>query len=204
MPERKTCDVEGCGNRAVVHLEKVVNGHQSHHYYCEGCAAEKGIGPTPSAFDIGEILAQMGAEAAGGGDETEACGFCGLGHGDFKKTGRLGCPECYGSFEAKLRKLLRRIHGSDQHAGKVYLPPGPVADEAGRLRALRGRLARAVAAEDFEQAATLRDVIRSIEAQPPAAGDAVAAVPPAGPRPQGPQGPPAPMSAGGEKAGGGR
>lgn len=199
MPERKNCDVEGCENRAVVYLEKVVNGHRSNHYYCEGCAAEKGLGPKSEAFDIGEILAQMGAEAPGA-DKAETCGFCGLGHGDFKKTGRLGCPECYGSFEAKLRTLLRRIHGSDQHAGKVYLPPGPGADEAGRLRALRGRLARAVAAEDFEHAAVLRDAIRLIEA--PDDGDASAVGTAASSSARGRQGRPSPVSAGGKKADG--
>lgn len=192
MPERKTCDVDGCGNRAVVYLERVVNGHRSNHYYCERCAAEKGLGPKSAAFDVGEMLAQLGAEAAGGADGAEACDFCGLGHGDFKKTGRLGCPECYGSFDVKLRKLLRRIHGSDQHAGKVYLPPGPAGDDAARLRVLRGRLARAVDAENFEHAAALRDAIRLIEAAVAGSSEGSSA--------QGRQGPPASVGAGRKKA----
>ncbi len=169
MPDPKKCGADGCGRPAVVHLEKVVNGHQSSHYYCKSCAAEKGIGASgaPLAFDIGEMLAQLGGEEAGAADRAEACGFCGLAHADFKKTGRLGCPECYACFEVKLRQLLGRIHGSSQHTGKVYLPPGPAADDADRLQVLRGRLERAVAAEDFERAATLRDTIRALEGAAP-------------------------------------
>lgn len=167
MPDPKICDVAGCEERAAVHLEKVVNGHRSSHYYCKACAAEKGIGMTPSAaFDLGEMLAQLGGEAAGA-DGIDPCGFCGLTHAEFRKTGRLGCPDCYASFEVKLRHLLGRIHGSSQHAGKVYLPPGPAVDETVRLRVLHERLGRAVAAEDFERAATLRDTIRALEGAAP-------------------------------------
>jgi protein-arginine kinase activator protein McsA len=48
--------------------------------------------------------------------------------------------------------------------GKVYLPPDPTASEMEkRVEALRRKLERAVAAEDFERAAELRDEIRSLE-----------------------------------------
>jgi len=166
MPEPRMCDMKGCENPAVVHLEKVVNGKRSDHYYCESCAAARGISLKPSpTFDVAEMLAQLGGGAPDVAGETESCSFCGLTRADFKQAGRLGCPECYACFEVKLRQLLGRIHGSSQHTGKVYLPPNPGPQDAERrLYVLRGRLEKAVAAEDFERAATLRDAIRAIEA----------------------------------------
>ena len=97
-------------------------------------------------------------------DVGHKCSFCGLTFGQFRETGRLGCPHCYQTFEAHLRRLLRRIHGSVQHVGKVYLPPDPTASEMEkRLDGLRRKLHRAIEAEDFERAAEVRDQIRSLE-----------------------------------------
>jgi protein arginine kinase activator len=83
---------------------------------------------------------------------------------DFRESGRLGCPHCYETYASHLQRLLRRVHGSTQHVGKVYLPPDPSAsDLERRLQALRRKLNRAVESEDFERAAELRDEIRSLE-----------------------------------------
>jgi len=161
------CDNCGSGD-AVVHLTQIVNNEMSTFHLCEKCAAEKGLETTPEPvnFPLTDFLAQMGeAEPSPprAGDEP-GCSFCGLTFGDFKETGRLGCPHCYTSFEGPLRGLLRRIHGGTQHMGKVYLPPDPSASEMEkRLEALRRKLQRAVDAEDFERAARIRDEIRTME-----------------------------------------
>lgn len=162
-----TCDNCGSGD-AVVHLTQIVNNEMSTFHLCERCAAEKGLEATPEplTFPLTGFLAQMG-EGGGGAAEpaqSQRCSFCGLSFSDFRETGRLGCPQCYTSFESHLRGLLRRIHGGTQHMGKVYLPPDPTATEMGkRLEVLRGKLQRAVDAEDFERAARLRDEIRTLE-----------------------------------------
>ena len=60
--------------------------------------------------------------------------------------------------------MMRRLHGSVLHLGKVYLPPDPSdAERRDRLAGLRRKLDRAVEAEDFEQAARIRDQIRTLE-----------------------------------------
>ncbi len=161
---------ENCGaNEAVVHLTKIVNNQVSTTHLCQKCAAEKGVeavGPSPD-HPLASFLAQMGeggAPPADPGAEIE-CGFCGLTFRGFRDSGRLGCPHCYTAFEVHLRPLLRRIHGSTQHVGKVYLPPDPGATEREKeLERLRRRLQRAIDTEDFEQAAQLRDRIRELEA----------------------------------------
>jgi protein-arginine kinase activator protein McsA len=48
--------------------------------------------------------------------------------------------------------------------GKVYLPPDPTrAEQQERLAGLRRKLDRAVELEDFERAAQIRDMIRTLE-----------------------------------------
>ena len=158
---------ESCRQRdAVVTLTKIVNNQMTTSHLCEQCAAAEGVESsegTPN-FPLTDFLAQMGdaPEPSGAGDA--ACGFCGLTFAQFRETGRLGCPHCYATFETHLRGLLRRIHGGTQHVGKVYLPSDPTASErAKRLEGLRRRLQRAVDSEDFERAAEIRDLIRSLE-----------------------------------------
>ena len=161
---------ELCGeNQAVVHLTQVVNNEMNTSHLCEKCAAEKGLQAQPPAANLplADFLANMGSEGklpGGAPIEELNCPFCGLSTSDFKEMGRLGCPQCYSTFEVHLRSLLRRIHGGTQHVGKVYLPPDPtISEREKRLDGLRRKLRRAVDAEDFERAAELRDQIRSLE-----------------------------------------
>ena len=167
-PETGSHACDNCGSKdAVIHLTEIQNNEATICHLCEKCAAAKGLESDEEApgFPLTGFLAQMGGEESEpyhGGEDT--CGFCGLTFADFRETGRLGCPHCYATFDAHLRGLLRRIHGGTQHVGKVYLPPDPTATEREkRLEGLRRRLERAVASEDFERAAALRDEIRTLE-----------------------------------------
>lgn len=159
------CD--NCGStQAVVHLTQIVNNQISTHRLCEKCAAEKGLesAPEPTSLPLTDFLAQMGKDQAAESEPaSQQCSFCGLTFKEFRETGRLGCPHCYETYATHLQRLLRRVHGSTQHVGKVYLPPDPTASDVGRrLDALRRKLSRAVEAEDFERAAELRDEIKAI------------------------------------------
>jgi len=161
-----TC--ENCGaTGAVVHLTQIVNNEMSTCHLCQKCAAEKGLQDSPDPANnalldlIEKVSPQLGGLATSVSGE---CAFCGLTFDDFRKTTRLGCPQCYEAFVDHLPRLLRRIHGSVKHVGKVYLPPDPSASEMEkRLEALRGKLERAIQSEDFERAAEIRDQIRALE-----------------------------------------
>ncbi len=162
------CD--NCGEAgAVVHFTQVVNNETKTSHLCERCATEKGLQTKIPSTNLllADFLAKMGGDeplSPGGPQEELTCPFCGLSTADFKEVGRLGCPQCYSTFEEYLRGLLRRIHGGTQHVGKVYLPPDPSASEKEkRLEALRRTLVRAIDSEDFERAAELRDQIRTLE-----------------------------------------
>ena len=162
---------EHCGEReAAVHLTQGVDNQMTTSHLCQQCAAEKGFQSDvpPSNLPLADFLAKMGGGDSLSGkaveDEDQVCPFCGLSGSDFKEVGRLGCPQCYSTFEGHLRGLLRRIHGGTQHVGKVYLPPDTtLSDREERLAGLRKKLQRAIDTEDFERAAEIRDQIRSLE-----------------------------------------
>lgn len=162
-----TCD--RCGDDAVVHFTQITGGEMKTMHLCEPCAAAKGLDSTPqtpASFQLSNLLAQMGTGHGGSLKTAQGtCSFCGLELSDFREAGRFGCPHCYTSFESGVRGLLRRIHGSTQHVGKVYLPSDPTRSErTARAERLKKKLDRAVQSEDFERAAEIRDQIRALDA----------------------------------------
>ena len=157
-----------CDNPATVHLTETVNKRKRALHLCEQCARERKLIADPPApqLDLKALLNLLmhpfpqGGEPAEREDTiaqpvTEACEVCGLTLAAFKAAGRLGCPHDYESLRAALEPLLERIHRSLAHEGK--------APRAVRVREWQKRMQAAVAAEDYEEAARLRDLIRQKE-----------------------------------------
>lgn len=153
---------------ATFHLTKVVNGETTEMHLCEQCAREKGefeftIEP---GFSIHQLLAGLlnfeGAPAQAAA-VAPTCDVCGLSYEDFARTGRLGCGHCYEQFEDRLEPLVRRIHGASLHTGKVPRRTGGRVRVQKEISQLKAQLQAAVAREDFELAARLRDQIRDME-----------------------------------------
>lgn len=156
---------EQCHEReAVIHLTQIVNEQVTTLHLCEQCAAEKGVespGSLPKT-PLGTFLAAMEQTPAPRAAET--CSRCGGSLQDFRETGRLGCPDCYRSFEVNLRDLLRRLHGSTHHMGERYTEGGTAPPrERHQAAELREQLRLAVETENFELAAELRDRLRVLE-----------------------------------------
>ena len=158
---------EDCREReAELQLTAIIDGAMRTLDLCSACASERGLSSSSSTpAPLADFLAQLGPESASGGEGSdEPCPYCGITEADFRRTGRLGCPQCYAHFEPQLRSLLRRLHGSPQHVGKLYMSAGSEAgDRIAHLSAMRRRLQRAVDTEDFELAAELRDRIHEME-----------------------------------------
>jgi len=69
--------------------------------------------------------------------------------------------------------LLKTMHKGTRHVGKVPESLRQSRDQTERLKQLNKRLAKAIATENFEEAAVLRDEIKQATAQAPqrAAGE---------------------------------
>lgn len=161
-----------CGEReGVVSLTQIEDGEVRTGSLCARCAAEKGLhtGTAAAETPLGGFLAALGEgidrDAPGPGLTGERCPGCGASILDFRDTGRVGCARCYETFDAPLRELLRRLHGSTHHTGTRSTHPGAPDAPPGTPPAaeIRERLRRAVEAEQFELAAELRDLLRRSE-----------------------------------------
>lgn len=146
-----------CGKPATIHLTKVVNKDVVSLHLCAACEKQAELipeGPGP-AINLPALLALLMGQTPG----SLTCPACGLKYAMFKNEGRLGCPHDYDAFRAALEPLLVRIHRGTAHAGKV---PKTIAARL-ELAALKAQLTAAVAAENYEEAARLRDRIRQKE-----------------------------------------
>ena len=151
---------------ATVHFTQIVGEKMQKLDLCEECAKAKGINdPTSFSLADADVLFGLGAsqeiEQSGGGVETK-CLRCGFSQADFKKSGRLGCPECYQTFAEGLEGLLKTMHKGTHHSGKVPEALRANREQSDRLKLLQKKLAKAIEDENFEQAAQLRDEIKQI------------------------------------------
>jgi len=159
------CDV--CKEaEATVHLTQIVSGAMQKIDLCEDCAKTKGVSD-PTGFSLADMLLGLGHEAiaavsAPTGAEAR-CAVCGMTQSDFRKSGRLGCAQCYETFGEMLAPLLKSMHKGEQHVGKSPANPIDNAEVAEQLKSLRHELDQAIKEENFEAAAEIRDRIRRLE-----------------------------------------
>ena len=160
-----TC--QRCRDEASVHLVETVEGRRRElaplrHPAPARPASPRPEPPAPELLDDvvqGLILAHVGELV--GELARKTCPVCGLKFMEFRADGRLGCPNDYAIFAAGLQPLLRRSHGASRHVGKVPRRR-PV---AGARLHVRAQLRDAVAREDYEEAARLRDQLRQEDAE---------------------------------------
>ncbi len=139
-----------------------------------------------SGFDhftgLGSLLGSMfGGTQQRTLPQTRRCEVCGSSFEDIANRGKLGCADCYELFADRLAPSIERMHNRAKHVGKL---PGrsamktvpaaaPVkAQPANRpeprtetTEDLRVQLRAAVAAEEYEKAAILRDRIKEMESK---------------------------------------
>ena len=148
---------------ATVHFKQVYKGQVQELYACEDCAAKKGL-DVPASMSVPDLLFGVApSESAKLKPEDKRCRSCGVRRSDLQKTSRFGCPDCYETFAEELSPMLSGMHKGDRHTGKV--PADRRASVEGV--ALQKALEDAVAAQNFEQAAVLRDRIRALKLAPP-------------------------------------
>ena len=155
---------------ATVHLTQIVGEKMQKLDLCEDCAKTKGIND-PTSFGLADLDLVLGLgasqqlEQSAGGVELK-CPRCGFTQADFKKSGRLGCPECYSTFAEGLAGLLKTMHKGTRHIGKAPEALRATRENADRMKSLQARLAKAIKDENYEQAAQLRDEIKQLTGRP--------------------------------------
>jgi protein arginine kinase activator len=149
---------------AKVFLTEIVEGKMKKVNLCDSCSKAKGV-DDPTGFALADLLLGFGAaqEIERGSGTAQRCPGCGFSQADFKKTGRLGCAQCYETFGEGLNSLLKAMHKGTHHTGKV---PARIVRRLERdttLKTLQRDLQKAVAEENYESAAQIRDQLRQME-----------------------------------------
>ena len=159
------CEV--CRRRdSVIHVQQIIGNETMDMHLCEVCAHQKGISQKDDKIELSLSQLLTGLLKVRGGDAQETqdeCPVCGMKNADFKKEGKLGCPECYTSFALEIRKMHNRLSGATRHRGKLPQSLKTYKELLIDRERLKAQLNDAVTNEDYETAAVLRDQIKSIE-----------------------------------------
>lgn len=158
-----------CGkHEASIYITETINGVKSEAYLCNLCADSDKSYSSYSPFDADfgsffQSVLGMSDSYQKSTFNNSVCPICKSSLSDIQKSGRIGCSECYSTFRGQLLRLLKEIHGSNLHSGKVPKRLGQGRKKANKLEELKDELSRAVLDQNFEKAAELRDRIREIE-----------------------------------------
>ena len=158
---------------ATNHMTEVINGQKMELHLCSECAAKsEEFQNMKSGFDfgIGDFLGGIfgGKQKTLSGENAginHVCPGCGMPFESFLRKGRLGCGECYSVFRSRLERPLKQIHGTCEHVGKVPKRTGDALLRGRKLSKLEADLNAAIAKQEFERAAELRDQIIALKNQ---------------------------------------
>ncbi|MBU9720256.1 MULTISPECIES: UvrB/UvrC motif-containing protein [Bacillaceae] len=160
--------------QATLHFTKIINGEKTEFHICDVCAKDKGeYFPGSNSFSIHQLLSGLldvdhpVSKANEGFAQQKAqlrCSSCGMTYQQFADIGRFGCSNCYKRFNEKLDPIFKRIHsGNAKHAGKIPKRKGKDLHIHKEIRRLKEQMQQYISKEEFEQAAEIRDEIRSLE-----------------------------------------
>ena len=161
-------------NEATTVVKTMINGEYAEYRLCHECAHELGYDSMFPDFsaDFGGLLSSFFSNALPAISGAAHCHTCGSTLNDIKRTGKVGCADCYDTFFSELMPTIRNIHGNTEHKGKrpnviEYTVNEDKKDQTesaeDKLSALRAELKKAIEDENFERAAQLRDEIKELE-----------------------------------------
>ena len=91
------------------------------------------------------------------------CSYCGIDLKTIKRTGRVGCSNCYIEFKNILFPVIKSIQGSLENKGKIPVNTSKKIRLEKSIRDLKRQLQNEITIENFEEAAKIRDRIKRLE-----------------------------------------
>ena len=156
---------EKCGaNTATTHIRSVINGKVYERHLCSHCAASDGYGDV-KGNNLTQMLTSMFGDTVTLQSQNKVvrCGCCGTSFEDIADSGRCGCAECYTTFYEQLLPYFKRLHGDIKHIGKTPKCDCQDKQPADTVQELRKLLKELIKQENYEQAAVIRDRIKSLQ-----------------------------------------
>ena len=168
-------------NQANVFYKQNINGKKTEYNLCSECAEKlqnegKLEFNIPDPFEISDPFENFGSffglkpffssPALSSGRKQNGqkkCTLCGSTFEDLVNSGKIGCAECYKTFENELRPTIENIHGKEKYVGRKPLRFAEKESAESKIASLRKEMKKAISEENFERAAELRDEIRKTE-----------------------------------------
>ena len=169
---------QNCGKNEVnFRYTQIVNGVKKEMALCDKCAKKLGL---YNDMDFNMPISMSSFLASFSGIATSKCNNCKTDYDEFIETGLLGCENCYNVFSSKIDSLLKNIHGSNRHVGRIskFIENSnnlgdfkPVekkiktnkTERASKIEELKEKLNKAIKEERYEDAAKIRDEIKKEE-----------------------------------------
>jgi protein arginine kinase activator len=96
------------------------------------------------------------------------CPKCNSSYTEIVKRGKVGCSHCWEHFAEELNQVIKKVQSSTQHAGKIpknwqqkqFQEQKDQMPIPFKIKILEDMMKKAIAAEEYEKAAKLRDTIK--------------------------------------------
>ena len=158
---------EKCGvNNATTHIRTLVKGEIFEKHLCSSCAINEGYGNIKHN-SLSQILSTMFDDSANIAVKSSIahCECCGTTFNDIVKSGKCGCHKCYETFYEQLLPYIKKAqYGRTAHSGKMphdeIVARKTIKEKITELKTLLNKL---VSLEQYEEAALIRDRIKSLE-----------------------------------------
>ena len=175
-------------NEANVKYTEIINGEKNEMMLCEECSHELGLDNINfnmpinfSSFFGGLLEDEYSNQEFMPLFQTVKelkCKNCNMSYDEFINEGKFGCSDCYDVFSTKIESLLKRIHGSNEYLGRKTInsvnnsqenqnlkvdSSKKISNEESKIEKLQQDLKKAIADERYEDAAKIRDEIKTIE-----------------------------------------
>ena len=165
------CD--SCGkHEASIKLTQIINGKKTEMMICEECGQKMGIADIgfEMPIDISNFLGDFEFENEKfmpfDVSKQARCKKCDMTYDEFLESGKFGCEECYRTFGNKVDNILKRIQGTDNYIGRTaeHHQNNEVQEVKvnNKLEELQNKLKQAIKDERYEDAAKIRDEIKSL------------------------------------------
>lgn len=159
-------------NDATIHLSEIVKDVKSEVHLCEHCARDVGLNTRSSNFSLSlpEMLTFLNVDELNDYSDKNRCVRCGCTFLEYKREGKLGCPDCYISLEEEIEAVVSDYYSEKNYKGKKPLY-NDLTSEISPISAIKvkdkinidellAQLEHAVSEEKYEEAALIRDKIR--------------------------------------------
>ena len=153
---------ERCHKReAMIQVSISQNNQKNELFLCDTCAHELLQNNNDTKHQHHHSLNKFILKSQ---SEVKTCPTCGSTLQSIRDNGLFGCGDCYKTFSGEANQIINRAQLlKDSHTGKVPGSYEKCLKQEEKIEALEKKLEKLVKAQEFEEAAIIRDEIKALK-----------------------------------------